>query len=142
LRDRRCGLSGRTLIEVSIGDYILSGGEIAALAILDAYVRLLPGVMGRPDSGVEESFEPGALEYPRYTHPREWEGRSIPDVLLSGDHAQVEQWRRQEAELITRERRPDFVNKPPLARLARRLPLDSSLRGGMISAFSNHEAGQ
>jgi tRNA (guanine37-N1)-methyltransferase len=94
---------------VSIGDYVLSGGEIAALAILDACVRLIPGVMGKEESGAEESFERGLLEYPHYTRPREWEGRAIPDVLLSGDHAKITAWRRAEAERITRERRPDLM---------------------------------
>src|ERR1700688_1178966 len=80
----------RGLVEISIGDYVLSGGEIAALAVLDACIRLLPGVMGRPESGEQESFETGGLEYPHYTRPREWEGRSVPDVLLSGDHARID----------------------------------------------------
>ncbi len=102
-------IAARGLIEVSIGDYILSGGEIAALAVLDACVRLIPGVMGKVESGEQESFEAGLLEYPHYTRPREWEGRSIPDVLLSGDHKAIEKWRRQEAERITGERRPDLV---------------------------------
>jgi tRNA (guanine37-N1)-methyltransferase len=101
-------IEGRGLIEVSIGDYILSGGEIAALALLDACVRLLPGVMGKAESGAEESFESGGLEYPHYTRPREWEGRAIPEVLLSGDHARIARWRREEAMRITRERRPDL----------------------------------
>ncbi|HZZ23581.1 MAG TPA: tRNA (guanosine(37)-N1)-methyltransferase TrmD, partial [Roseiarcus sp.] len=99
-------IEARGLIEVSIGDYVLSGGEIAALAVLDACVRLIPGVMGKEESGAEESFENGLLEYPHYTRPREWEGRAIPDVLLSGDHAKIAAWRRAEAERITRERRP------------------------------------
>jgi tRNA (guanine37-N1)-methyltransferase len=102
-------IEARGLIEVSIGDYVLSGGEIAALAILDACVRLIPGVMGKDESGHEESFERGLLEYPHYTRPREWEGRAIPDVLLSGDHAKIAAWRRAEAERITRERRPDLT---------------------------------
>jgi tRNA (guanine37-N1)-methyltransferase len=102
-------VAGRSLIEVSIGDYVLSGGEIAALAVLDACIRLLPGVMGKMKSGAEESFEASRLEYPQYTRPREWEGRTIPDVLLSGDHARIEKWRRDEAERITRERRPDLA---------------------------------
>jgi tRNA (guanine37-N1)-methyltransferase len=102
-------IEARGLVEVSIGDYVLSGGEIAALAILDACVRLIPGVMGKEDSGHEESFERGLLEYPHYTRPREWEGRAIPDVLLSGDHAKIAAWRRSEAERITRERRPDLT---------------------------------
>ena len=101
-------IEARSLIEVSIGDYVLSGGEIAALAILDACVRLLPGVMSKEESGSEESFEIGLLEYPHYTRPREWEGRTIPEALLSGDHARIAAWRRAEAERITRERRPDL----------------------------------
>ena len=102
-------VEGRGLEEVSIGDYVLSGGEVAAMAVLDACVRLLPGVMGKDTSGAEESFEGGLLEYPHYTRPREWEGRAIPDVLLSGDHAAIARWRREEAERLTRERRPDLL---------------------------------
>jgi tRNA (guanine37-N1)-methyltransferase len=102
-------IESRGLIEVSIGDYVLSGGEIAALAVLDACVRLIPSVMGREESGAEESFENGLLEYPHYTRPREWEGRAIPDVLLSGDHARIAAWRRAEAERVTRARRPDLT---------------------------------
>ena len=102
-------IAARNLTEVSIGDYILSGGEIAALALLDACIRLIPGVMGKMESGVQESFESGLLEYPHYTRPREWEGRAIPDILLSGDHARIAQWRREEALRITRERRPDLA---------------------------------
>jgi tRNA (guanine37-N1)-methyltransferase len=101
-------IEARGLIEVSIGDYVLSGGEIAALAVLDACVRLIPGVMGREESGAEESFESGLLEYPHYTRPREWEGRAIPEVLLSGDHAKIAAWRRAASKRITRERRPDL----------------------------------
>jgi tRNA (guanine37-N1)-methyltransferase len=101
-------IEARALIEVSVGDYVLSGGEIAALAVLDACVRLIPGVMGRQESGAEESFENGLLEYPHYTRPREWEGRAIPEVLLSGDHARIAAWRRAASERITRERRPDL----------------------------------
>jgi tRNA (guanine37-N1)-methyltransferase len=104
-------IAGRALEEVSVGDYVLSGGEIAAMAVLDACVRLLPGVMGQDLSGAEESFEAGLLEYPHYTRPREWEGRAIPDVLLSGDHAAIARFRRAEAERITRERRPDLLGK-------------------------------
>ena len=103
-------IEGRGLIEVSVGDYVLSGGEIAALAILDACVRLIPGVMGKEASGKDESFEQGLLEYPHYTRPREWEGKTIPDLLLSGDHAKIAAWRRAEAERITRERRPDLMS--------------------------------
>lgn len=101
-------IEGRNLREISIGDYILSGGEIAALTLLDACVRLLPGVMGKCQSGDDESFEGGLLEYPHYTRPRDWEGRSIPDVLLSGDHARIARWRREQAEALTRARRPDL----------------------------------
>ncbi len=92
--------------EISIGDYVLSGGEPAAVVILDAVVRLLPGVMGAPESAAEESFSAGLLEYPHYTRPADWQGRRVPEVLLSGDHAAVAGWRRAEAERITRERRP------------------------------------
>ena len=102
-------IEGRNLIEVSIGDYILSGGEMAALTLLDACVRLIPGVMGKVASGEDESFENGLLEYPHYTRPREWEGRGLPEALLSGDHARIAKWRRAEAERITRERRPDLL---------------------------------
>jgi tRNA (guanine37-N1)-methyltransferase len=102
-------IAGRSLIEVSVGDYVLSGGEIAALAVLDACVRLIPGVMGKLESGDQESFEAGLLEYPHYTRPRDWEGRSIPEVLLGGDHKAIDRWRREEAERITRERRPDLA---------------------------------
>lgn len=101
-------IEARRLDEISVGDYVLSGGEIGALAVLDAVVRLLPGVMGAEDSGAEESFESGLLEYPHYTRPRDWEGRAIPDVLLGGNHAAIAQWRRAEAERITAERRPDL----------------------------------
>ncbi len=102
-------IAGRGLEEVSIGDYVLSGGEIASMVLLDACVRLLPGVMGKEASGSEESFEGGLLEYPHYTRPREWEGREIPEVLLSGDHARIARWRREQAERLTAERRPDLL---------------------------------
>ena len=101
-------IEGRGLREISIGDFVLSGGEPAAICLLDAVVRLLPGVMGKEESGDWESFERGLLEYPQYTRPREWEGRAIPEVLLSGNHAAIERWRREQAERITRERRPDL----------------------------------
>jgi tRNA (guanine37-N1)-methyltransferase len=101
-------IEGRNLQEISIGDYILSGGEPAALVLLDACVRLLPGVMGKVESGEDESFENGLLEYPHYTKPREWEGRDIPEILLSGDHGKIAKWRREQAERLTRERRPDL----------------------------------
>ncbi|RFB79126.1 tRNA (guanosine(37)-N1)-methyltransferase TrmD [Methylovirgula sp. 4M-Z18] len=104
-------IEARGLEEVSIGDYILSGGEIASIVLLDACVRLLPGVMGKLESGSEESFENGLLEYPHYTRPREWEGRTIPDVLLSGDHAKIARWRREQAEAITQTRRPDLLKR-------------------------------
>ncbi len=104
-------VAARGLEEISIGDYVLSGGEIAAFAVLDACVRLLPGVMGAQASGVEESFESGLLEYPQYTRPRKWEGREIPDVLLSGDHARIKAWREAEALRITQERRPDLLKR-------------------------------
>jgi tRNA (guanine37-N1)-methyltransferase len=101
-------IKARGLTEVSLGDFVLSGGEIAALALLDACVRLLPGVMGKEASAAEESFADGLLEYPQYTKPPVFEGEPIPEVLLSGDHAKVAQWRRAEAERLTRERRPDL----------------------------------
>ncbi len=99
----------RGLEEVSIGDYILSGGEIGALTLLDACVRLIPGIMGHDASGRDESFETGLLEYPHFTRPREFEGRAIPEVLLSGDHTRIARWRRDEALRSTRERRPDLL---------------------------------
>ncbi len=102
-------IEARNLEEISIGDYVLSGGEIAAMVVLDACVRLLPGVMGKEASGLEESFESGLLEYPHFTRPREWEGREIPPVLLSGDHARIKAWREAEALRLTRERRPDLI---------------------------------
>ena len=101
-------IEARGLEEVSAGDYVLSGGELAAMALLDACVRLLPGVMGKEASGNEESFAAGLLEYPHYTRPQVFEGQAIPDVLTSGDHAKIEAWRRAEAERLTRERRPDL----------------------------------
>jgi tRNA (guanine37-N1)-methyltransferase len=101
-------IAGRSLEEVSIGDYVLSGGEIAAMVLIDACVRLLPGVMGAPASRAEESFTEGLLEYPQYTRPQLWEGLPIPEVLLSGDHGKIAAWRRAEAERLTRERRPDL----------------------------------
>jgi len=111
-------IAARGLEEVSIGDYVLSGGEIAAMAVIDACVRLIPGVVGAQASVAEESFAEGLLEYPQYTRPQIWESRAIPPVLLSGDHSKVAAWRRQEAERLTRERRPDLW----AAYLARRKP--------------------
>jgi tRNA (guanine37-N1)-methyltransferase len=102
-------IEARGLEEVSIGDYVLSGGELAAMVLLDAVVRLLPGVMGKEESGAEESFEGGLLEYPQYTKPREFEGRAIPEVLLCGDHAKIAAWRKAQAQALTKSRRPDLL---------------------------------
>ena len=110
-------IEARAIEEISLGDFVLSGGEPAAIALIDAVVRLLPGVMGKDASGSEESFESGLLEYPHYTRPQIFEGREIPPVLTSGDHQKVRAWRRAEAEKVTRERRPDlwddFLAKKP-----------------------------
>ena len=123
-------IAGRALEEVSIGDYVLSGGEPAALVLLDACVRLLPGVMGHAHSGLDESFSDGLLEYPHYTRPREWEGRAIPEILLSGDHAKIAAWRREQARALTRERRPDLLQVPrPEERALARVSKDED-RGG------------
>ncbi|HEX2215879.1 MAG TPA: tRNA (guanosine(37)-N1)-methyltransferase TrmD [Xanthobacteraceae bacterium] len=101
-------IAARGLEEMSLGDYLLAGGELAAMVLIEACVRLIPGVMGRAESGLEESFLQGLLEYPQYTRPQVFEGRSIPDVLTSGDHGKVAAFRRAEAERLTRERRPDL----------------------------------
>jgi tRNA (guanine37-N1)-methyltransferase len=101
-------LEARNVEEISIGDYVLSGGELAAQVVIDACVRLLPGVAGNESSLAEESFASGLLEYPHYTRPREWEGRAIPEILLSGDHKKIAEWRREQAEKLTKERRPDL----------------------------------
>ncbi len=101
-------IEARAMQEFSIGDYVLSGGELAAMVLLDSIVRLLPGVMGAAESACEESFTGGLLEYPHYTRPAEWQGRRVPDVLLSGDHGAVAAWRQAESERITRQRRPDL----------------------------------
>ncbi len=101
-------IAGRNLEEVSVGDFVLSGGEVAALVLIDACVRLLPGVMGKEGSLAEESFADGLLEYPQYTRPQLWEGQAIPEVLVSGDHAKVAAWRRAAAERLTEARRPDL----------------------------------
>jgi tRNA (guanine37-N1)-methyltransferase len=101
-------LDAHGLDEISLGDFVLSGGEAAAIAVIDACVRLLPGVVGAPESLIDESFENGLLEYPQYTRPREWRGRTVPEVLVSGDHEKVKAWRRHQAKAITRERRPDL----------------------------------
>ncbi len=109
-------IAARGLEEISVGDYVLSGGELAALTLIDACVRLLPGVMGKEASGTEESFSEGLLEYPQYTRPAVFEGVKVPDVLTGGDHAKVKAWRQAEAERLTRERRPDlwaaYQNRP------------------------------
>ena len=104
-------LEARNVEEVSIGDYVLSGGELAAMVLIDTVVRLLPDVAGNDVSLAEESFTGGLLEYPHYTRPREWEGRAIPEVLLSGDHEKIAKWRREQAEAVTKARRPDLWEK-------------------------------
>ena len=109
-------IEARRMEEVSIGDYVLSGGEAAAIVLIDACVRLLPGVVGSPEGLVEESFEAGLLEYPHYTRPNPWEGRAVPEVLLSGDHERVRLWRRRQAEAATRRRRPDLWRRREAAR--------------------------
>ena len=113
--------AARDVEELSVGDYVLSGGETAALVLLDACVRLLPGVMGAPSSGDEESFESDLLEYPHYTRPYEWEGRTIPEVLRSGDHARIAAWRKLQSETDTRLRRPDLWERHNGARVDRPL---------------------
>jgi tRNA (guanine37-N1)-methyltransferase len=105
-------IEARGLEELSLGDFVLSGGEIAALAVLDACVRLLPEVVGAPQSLVEESFTEGLLEYPHYTRPQVWEGRAVPEVLLSGHHGRIKAWRREQALALTRARRPDLLRAP------------------------------
>lgn len=122
-------VGGRNFEEISAGDYVLSGGEPAALVLLDACVRLLPGVMGHALSGVEESFSDGLLEHPHYTRPREWEGRVIPDVLLSGDHAKIAAWRRAQSLALTRARRPELLQRQGDAR-GTKPPHDGSAREG------------
>jgi tRNA (guanine37-N1)-methyltransferase len=102
-------IEARKFEELSVGDYILSGGEPAALTLLDAVVRLLPGVMGNEVSGETESFESGLLEYPHYTRPVEWEGQAIPDVLMSGNHKKIAEWRREQSQKLTLQRRPDLL---------------------------------
>ena len=99
------------LAEISIGDYVLAGGELAAMVLIEACVRLLPGVLGASESLTSESFETGLLEYPQYTKPREWQGRAIPDILLSGDHKKIEEWRRRQSEDLTAARRPDLIDR-------------------------------
>lgn len=104
-------IESHDLEEISVGDYVLAGGEVAAMVLLEAVVRLIPGVLGAPDSTSEESFENGFLEYPHYTRPQNFLGREIPAVLISGDHAKVRQWRSEQSEKLTRERRPDLWQK-------------------------------
>ena len=104
-------IEARQIREVSIGDYVLSGGELAAMVLIDACVRLLPGVLGGGESLASESFENGLLEYPQFTKPREWEGRTVPDVLLSGDHKKSAEWRQKQSVELTRQRRPDLLKK-------------------------------
>ena len=101
-------LTTRNIEEISIGDYVLSGGETAALVVLDSILRLLPGVLGNEKSSIDETFENGLLEYPQYTKPQIWEEKSVPEVLLSGDHAKIKDWRLSQSEAITRDRRPDL----------------------------------
>lgn len=125
-------IDGRGLEEVSIGDYVLSGGEIAALALIDACVRLLPGVMGKEASGTEESFSDGLLEYPQYTRPQLFEGTAIPEILTSGDHAKVAGWRRAQSEALTAARRPD---------LWARIPADVPNRAGRQKTPKNKRDG-
>ncbi|MBH62539.1 MAG: tRNA (guanosine(37)-N1)-methyltransferase TrmD [Alphaproteobacteria bacterium] len=109
-------LEARPIEEVSLGDFVLSGGEPAAIAVIDSVVRLLPDVIGDPQSACDDSFERGLLEYPQYTRPQEWEGRSVPEVLLSGHHERISQWRREQAERTTRTRRPDLWKRYMRAR--------------------------
>jgi tRNA (guanine37-N1)-methyltransferase len=104
-------IEARQAEEISLGDYVLSGGELAAMVIIDAAVRLIPGIMGAAESAAEESFENGLLEYPHYTRPREWEGRAIPDILLSGDHKRIADWRHSQAEAATKARRPELLER-------------------------------
>ncbi len=104
-------LNARGIEEISVGDYILSGGEPAAQILLDSCVRLIPGIIGKTDSLIEESFENGLLEYPHYTRPRDFEGQNVPEVLLSGDHERIRYWRNQQSEIITQNRRTDLWDK-------------------------------
>ena len=119
-------IEARQLEEVSIGDYVLSGGEIAAMALIDACVRLLPGVMGKLASGTEESFSGGLLEYPQYTRPQTFEGQPVPEILTSGDHAKVAAWRQAEAEALPRERRPDLWAQRPAPKARQKRPKNTT----------------
>jgi tRNA (guanine37-N1)-methyltransferase len=111
-------IEARAIEEVSLGDFILSGGEPAAIALIDACVRLLPGVVGCPAATLEESFSDDLLEYPHYTRPQCWQGRSVPEILVSGDHQRIRDWRRAAAERLTRERRPDLWARHEAKRMA------------------------
>lgn len=117
-------IDARNLEEISIGDYVLSGGELAAMVLIDACVRLLPGVMGNVTSGTSESFSDGLLEYPQYTRPAEFEGRGIPEVLTSGDHAKVAAWRQAQAEALTQARRPDLWSQAGVRKTASKIKTD------------------
>ena len=128
----------RKLEEISVGDYVLSGGEIAAMALIDACVRLLPGVMGKEASGQEESFAAGLLEYPQYTRPAVFEGQKIPDVLISGDHAKVAAFRRAESERLTRERRPDLWARHASSREGG--PITGECRQALLFLVREHRA--
>jgi len=120
-------IQGRRLEEISLGDFVLAGGEIAAMALIEAVVRLLPGVMGAQSSGSEESFELGLLEYPHYTRPQSFEGRDVPPVLTSGNHGEIARWRKAEAERLTKERRPDLWTLYEKHSLSARRPPTSDL---------------
>jgi len=117
-------LEARAVEEVSLGDFVLSGGEPAAIALIDACVRLVPGVVGRTATLAEESFAEGLFEYPQYTRPQLWQGRTVPEVLVSGDHRRIREWRRAEAERLTRERRPDLWERYLAARARAGAPAD------------------
>lgn len=119
-------IEARRLEEISVGDYVLSGGEIAAMALIDACVRLLPGVMGKLSSGTDESFSDGLLEYPQYTRPQIFEDRAIPEILVSGDHARIEAWRQTEAEALTKARRPDLWTAKNAQNAATKLPKNTT----------------
>src|SRR6202021_251216 len=119
-------IEARQLEEISVGDYVLSGGEIAAMALIDACVRLLPGVMGKLASGTEESFSDGLLEYPQFTRPQPFEGQPVPEILTSGDHAKVAAWRQAEAEALTRERRPDLWSIRPAPKVRQKRPKNTT----------------
>jgi len=143
-------IEGRSLLEVSVGDYVLSGGEIAAFALIDACVRLLPGVMGKQASAAEESFGQGLLEYPQYTRPAVWEGRVIPDILTGGDHAKIKAWRKAAAERLTRTRRADLwaayqeeavAVKKTVAEKSRKTPAPKRLGGKQAAPQSSPRKG-